>query len=174
MKTIFTVKRSRIDGKGIFASRGFEKGEVICSMKGRKVSIGELKRLYAFGKERIDDPLQIADNVYLDLKEPYVYFNHSCSPNSGMAGVCTLVAARKVKAGEEITYDYSTTEWTNDELWKINWTQLWAFKCKCHSSKCRKKITSFPRLPEKIKEKYYAERLLPGFILKKLENQKSN
>ncbi|MFO0828537.1 MAG: SET domain-containing protein [Phycisphaerales bacterium] len=37
------------------------------------------------------------------------FLNHSCAPNAAFAGR-TLVALRRIQAGDEITFDYNTTE----------------------------------------------------------------
>jgi SET domain-containing protein len=38
------------------------------------------------------------------------FLNHSCRPNVGRKGLRTIVAMKKINAGDEITLDYSTTE----------------------------------------------------------------
>lgn len=164
------VKTSEIDGMGIFAKTAILKTETICKMSGRKVSIAQLKRMYKSGKERIDDPFQIADQEYIILRKPYIYFNHSCSPNAGVRQKGVVFALRSIEVGEEITYDYSTTESTNDKAWQINWTRLWKIKCRCKSRNCKKEIRVFSLLPLKTKLKYYLQGALPDFIYAKMTN----
>jgi len=149
------VHDSKIEGKGVFASHNISKGELISVFRGEKISIPQLKTRYKSGKERIDDPFQISYDMYILLKKPYIYFNHSCSPNAGIRKIKNLVAIRNIKKGEEITYDYSTTEWTDDKAWGIDWFHKWKIKCKCSSKNCRKTIRIFPALPKKIQTKYY-------------------
>lgn len=42
-------------------------------------------------------------------KCPWVFVNHSCRPNAAVRGQA-LVATRDIAPGEEITFDYTTTE----------------------------------------------------------------
>ncbi|MHB8630096.1 MAG: SET domain-containing protein-lysine N-methyltransferase [Aggregatilineales bacterium] len=55
--------------------------------------------------------------------------NHSCDPNAGVKGQNVLVARRDIAPGEEICFDYETTD-----------TQGMNFVCRCGSPKCRKRI----------------------------------
>ena len=169
MEKRFIIKKSKINGLGCFASKLIKKGELIHILLGKTVSIPQLKKMYELGKERIDDPLQVGDLKYISLSKPGIFFNHSCNPNAGIKGRATLFALRDIKKGEEITFDYSTTEWTNDKAWKINWTKIWKIKCNCKSSKCRKYIKTFNNLPVKLKERYRQRRALPNFILRKID-----
>ncbi len=165
----FLMKKSKIEGNGIFALRKIKKGEKICIMMGKRVPINELKKMYKSGKEKIDDPFQINNKTYIILKKPYIYFNHSCNPNSGIKGINTLVVIKNIKKDEEITYDYSTTEWTDDDSWGIKWNKIWKIPCKCKSKNCRKFIRTFPSLTKKVKKRYYQLEILPNFIIKKLK-----
>ena len=78
--------------------------------------------------------LQVADDVYLlterDAGVGHL-INHSCDPSCRMAGEITLVAARRIEPGEQLTYDYATTDSTPyDE-----------FECVCGEPRCRGKVT---------------------------------
>ena len=165
---IFEIRQSSIQGRGIFALAKIPQGAIICSFQGERLTIPELQQKYESGNERIDDPFQVDDDSYLHLAEPYVFFNHSCTPDAGVKGSGTLFALRDISKGEEITYDYSTTEWTDDEAWGINWTDLWKIPCNCKSKNCRKEIRGFPLLPLAIKESYRSQGALMDFILRKL------
>ncbi|MDP3966142.1 MAG: SET domain-containing protein-lysine N-methyltransferase [archaeon] len=163
------VGKSNIEGKGVFATEEIKKGSIICIFKGKYVSIDELKRKYNSGETRLDDPFQVKDSGYLLLEEPYLLINHSCSPNSGVREISTLVAIHDIKKDEEITYDYSTTEWSDPVLWGTNWSEKWHIDCKCKSEKCRKVITEFPLLPDELKKEYFKKRIIPLFILNKIK-----
>ena len=59
------------------------------------------------------------------------YFCHSCDPNAAVSGQITLVAWRDIRAGEEVCFDYATTDGSDyDE-----------FACTCATSQCRERIT---------------------------------
>lgn len=159
------VKKSSIQGKGVFADKPIAAGSFIASMKGKIKTIEEIKGAYRDGTEREGDPLQISEEQYIDLDEPYVYLNHSCDPNAGIRKETDLVAIKYIQEGEEIVFDYSTTLW--DGEWGDEFTEDWTAPCSCKSKKCRKIIDQFTTLPEEIKEYYYKQNALPDFIIRK-------
>jgi uncharacterized protein len=174
MREPFEVKLSRerlvsgesfIEGLGVFATMGFRSGELISILQGEKITIPELKRRYKAGTERLDDPLQVSERLYLDMDEPFVRINHSCDPNTVIVGESNLIALRPIEKGEELTFDYSLTEWTWERFGKYS---DWSIKCDCGSQNCRGYITQFPFVPIKIKERYFKRGLLQDFILRKI------
>jgi hypothetical protein len=159
---------SEISGRGVFVKENIKKGKVICNMKGKKYSINSLAKIY----KNIPDcsPLQIDDYEYLILDKPYIFFNHSCNPNSFVKGKNTLVALRSIKKGEEVTFDYSTTTWDDRKKWrKAGYYKFYTLKCKCGNKNCRKVIGQFYDLPNSLIFKYKKKKMLPDFILKKLK-----
>lgn len=174
MSAKFIVKKSNIEGNGIFATACIKKGELICVFQGKHLSIAQLREKYQKGEERISDPLQIGDKEYLDLDEPYLFFNHSCEPNAAIIDGPTLVAIRDIENQEEITFDYSTTEWTDDSFteWmdpKHKDYQQWSIKCSCGAPSCRGQIGIFSSLPEDQQDDYVKRGLVQGFIARKYE-----
>lgn len=156
MNISFEVKDSSIQGRGVFSSEPIESGRLICRMQGETIDIGELKRRYLSGTERSCDPLQVSKTKYLDMQEPYVLINHSCEPNCEIVNECDLVALRNTGVGEELTYNYSLTEWSDDDFWSdINlWSDPWEESCKCQSKNCRGKMGEFRFLPV-TEQNYY-------------------
>jgi hypothetical protein len=66
-----------------------------------------------------------------ELREPGDSINHSCLPNCGMHNATQLIAMREIAVGEELTYDYATSDASDyDE-----------FECACGSENCRVRIT---------------------------------
>ena len=161
-------QHSAIEGTGMFATEAIPKGDTVCIFAGEEITIPELQERYAQGTERIDDPFQIASDKYLDLYQPYIFFNHSCDPNAGLRGRGKLFSLRDIEPGEEITFDYSTSEWTDDEAWRTPWNELWRVPCTCGSSLCRGEIRTFPSLSAERKEYYRKNDALPDFILERL------
>lgn len=159
------LSKSKIEGQGCVAKVDITAGEIICQMLGEVISIPELQRRYTLGMERLGDPLQIAERLYLDMESPYVFINHSCQPNAYVRDSATLTALKNIRAGEEITFDYSMTEWTAEEFggaegWKMH-------NCRCGSANCRGTITSFPLLPMALQETYVKNHWVQNFILEK-------
>ena len=161
----FTIKESKIGGKGCFATEDIKDGEVITELKGEEVSLKEIKKRIAEGRENLDDPLQIDDYLYIDLDEPSRTFNHSCDPNSGVRGKNELFAIKDIKKGEEITYDYSTVVGTTVDI-----DVIWSMNCNCGSRDCRKKIGNYLTIPKKKLEAYKKKGAFPDFIKKQLDS----
>lgn len=126
-------KSSKIHNSGIFAKSNVKKGELLSIWGGYIITLPELKKL---PKSILDYsyPVQIFEDIYLgpikkkDLDDGEM-FNHSCDPNAGVRGQIVLVARKNIKKGEEIFFDYETTD-----------TQNLKFICHCGAKKCRGKI----------------------------------
>ena len=118
-------------GHTVVARQAILKGELIVVWSGTLVDVDELNELPAHVRRY---SLQVEENQYLvSLSdcEPSDYVNHSCEPNSGLSGQITLVAMRASAPGEEITYDYATSDGSSyDE-----------FQCGCGSKRCRNDVT---------------------------------
>ncbi|MDO8663503.1 MAG: SET domain-containing protein-lysine N-methyltransferase [Candidatus Wildermuthbacteria bacterium] len=129
------VKNSSILGQGVFAKEKIKKGELVAAWGACVITIkggGKLpKAIWKIGGY----PIQIYDNLWLgpvSVKEldDAEFFNHSCEPNAGVRGQNLLFARRGIKSGEEITFDYGTTD-----------AQLLNFRCACGTKNCRKIVT---------------------------------
>lgn len=60
------------------------------------------------------------------------FMNHSCDPNTWWADDDTMISRRDIHPGEEVTYDYATTELA------IPFSMI----CRCGGVKCRGIITN--------------------------------
>ena len=166
---LFRVEDSPIEGKGGFALRDIEKGETICVMKGESRTFAYFEEIHRAGNSRIScDQLQIGVRTYIATERPYVYLNHSCDPNAGIRGERAMTALRNISRGEEITYDYSATEWTVQD-YPPYYTDGWPMDCNCRSSVCRKRVGCFPYLPKSLQEKYVHSGVIQDHILERLK-----
>ena len=92
-------------GLGLFATAPIEKGAFIVEYKGRRIANAQAKRLEARGSRymyEINSRFTVDGNMGR-------YANHSCRPNAEsdvVKGKVILRARKKIKPGEEITYDY--------------------------------------------------------------------
>ena len=109
------IKELKEGMKGLFAKRLIEKGKIILALKG-EIFFTPSKTSIQIGQTHVED-------------EKGGYMNHHCVPSAeirvvpnekSLSGIVTAV--RDIKKGEEITFDYETTE---KEL-------LCPFKCDCH------------------------------------------
>lgn len=148
----FRVAKNRPLGSGCVATKKILSGEIICKMQGPIISLKQLLEKYD-GDQRCN-PLQITTDSYIDLQQPFVYFNHSCNPNAGIRNNGILFAIRPIKPGDEIFYDYSTT--VDESLWQMN--------CKCKSSNCRKIICDYQSVPHSQKAIYLQKGALTKHI----------
>jgi SET domain-containing protein len=111
-----TVRKSPIQGRGVFAKRSLNTGKQIAYFEGYEIDY-ETAYSLTFGNKRIE-PTGILKHL-----------NHSCSPNTWFQGRW-LIASREIKPGEEITIDYIATEPTISHH----------FHCDCMSKNCKGKI----------------------------------
>jgi hypothetical protein len=126
-------------GYGSFAIEPISAGEIVAAFGGRCVTRGEFDLLPASQQVR---SLQIDENLYMagsPEPEPADFINHSCEPNCALSGSVVLVAMRDIALGEELGYDYATTDGSDyDE-----------FECECRTAACRGKISGHDwMLPE--------------------------
>lgn len=143
-------------GRSVFALRDFGAGSFIIEFGGERFSRDEYIR-------RVDPDnnhfLQIDRNLFLGPTETADNFiNHSCDPNCGLrvrSGRAYLFAIRPITAGDEITFDYSTSM---DE-------DFWEMCCQCGSAACRGKVRDFKHLPAEARNRYMALGAVPEFIL---------
>lgn len=129
------LKKSKIHGKGIFALRDISKGvdiiqyrgEVISKKEGTKRALLQEKNgaLYVFSLNKKKD----IDGM--DGGNGAQYINHSCDPNCESLNYddeeIWIQSIKKIKKGEELTYDYGF----DDEGF-----------CLCGSKNCRGRLTT--------------------------------
>lgn len=125
-------------GQAYFAKRDFSKDEVVMCGYG-KIIEHQTPHLSV----QID-----FNHHYLPKKTNGRYWNHSCDPNTFVKtrsdGFPNLIAARKIRKGDEITFGYYMTEFR----WSKHADES-KIKCHCSSNKCRGKILSFSQLSER-------------------------
>lgn len=128
------VRESKIHGRGLFAIADITKDEIVAVKGGHIISREQLRDKVTpqLGpvEIQIDDDLFIAPVTAEERESSMLYSNHSCDPNLGMRGEITFVAMRNVRAGEELTHDWATTD---DDDYSV--------ECKCGSANCRGTVT---------------------------------
>jgi SET domain-containing protein len=104
----YRVGRSRT-GLGLFATTSIEKGEFIIEYRGRRITNAQAKRLEARGNRymyELNSRWTVDGSSRRNIAR---YANHACRPNAEsdvVRGKVILRAIKKIRPGEEITYDY--------------------------------------------------------------------
>ncbi|MDX2105534.1 MAG: SET domain-containing methyltransferase [Candidatus Melainabacteria bacterium] len=152
-----------VDGKGlgVFAKRDMKAGERICVCSGYKTDIDHVTAM----------SLQMDEKVFLHgVGEFDDYINHSCDPNCVVRfenDEAILYVLRDLKTGDELTFDYNTSDWDLIEQGDRTNTDL-SFTCRCGTDFCVKEIRGFRHLnqEQKTKRKEY----LSPFLLSRFEH----
>jgi uncharacterized protein len=134
------TRNSKIHGRGVYATRTIAKGARIIEYLGERITHAEADRRY---ERKGDDDghtfLFIASRrTVIDAGvngNEARYINHSCAPNCETVienGRVFIEAIRRIKAGEELGYDYQLTwESTDDPV------ELALYACRCGAKRCR-------------------------------------
>jgi SET domain-containing protein len=126
------VRRSRIDGRGCFATRAFRRLGKVAELAGERISQREAERRIR-GKRRIRI-CDVDERTAIDAGrggDATAFINHSCEPNLFMRvlhGHVLFFALRDIAAGEELTLDYVLTPHSDRT------------RCRCGSPRCRGKL----------------------------------
>ncbi|SRR5882724_4163965 len=108
------LRASNIHGRGLFATADIAKDEIVAvkggHIVGRTALRGEITPRLGPVEIQINEDLFIAPVTDEERELSMLYSNHSCNPNLGMRGEITFVAIRHVRAGEELTHDWATTD----------------------------------------------------------------
>ncbi|MBI2866443.1 MAG: SET domain-containing protein [Chloroflexi bacterium] len=127
------VGSSQIAGKGIIAVEHIAKGELVAVWGGHLITWAEMQRLPPEVREH---PVQIWHDLFVGPRAPEEveavdYMNHSCEPTCGVKGNVIVVARQDIAPGEELTFDYATTDTIGLD-----------FECHCGAPSCRGRVTS--------------------------------
>jgi len=111
----FSVRRSPIHGKGVFALVRIPKGTRIIEYKGERISNAEADERYS--ELHANSPhtmlFIVNDEIVIDATRrgnSARWINHSCAPNCEIADDEDRIfidAARDIRPGEELSYDYN-------------------------------------------------------------------
>jgi uncharacterized protein len=114
-------------GNSLIAKEPIQRGELVAVWGGDIVTSEQLAELNKIAQRY---SVQVEEDLYLVTTrayDPADYVNHCCAPNLGISGQIALVAIRDIAPGEELCYDYATTDGSPyDE-----------FECACGSPDCR-------------------------------------
>ena len=108
-------RRSPIQGSGVFATRRIPKNKRVIDYAGEKISNQQsLKREVRYIRSGHIWCFKLTNRTVIDAGvggNVARFINHSCRPNCYIDikdGVIWIRAARTIRKGEELTYDYNT------------------------------------------------------------------
>ena len=140
------IRDSRIHGKGIFARIAIAKGDIIAVKGGHVMSADEWEMVetnLGSSEIQITNDLFIGPVTASEREGAMVYTNHSCEPNIALQGQIVFVAMRDIRAGEELTHDWATTDAGDYKM-----------LCNCGSVNCRGTITGQDWKKPELRKKY--------------------
>jgi SET domain-containing protein len=174
-KRLWTVKRSSIHNRGIFAKHDIPNDTPIIEYVGEKITKAESRRRGDALMEKSKKTGCAAVYVFTlnkrhDIdggkgRNPARYINHSCDPNCEayiIRGRIWIYSLRDIKAGDELTYNYGFDADTWDE-----------HPCRCGSKRCigyiveEKQWPKLLRILQKIEAKAKAKKLASAERAKK-------
>jgi len=137
----FAVRKSRIHGRGVFATRDIPRGERLIEYTGERITWQEAERRYPIDPVpyhtflfEVGDGTMCIDAARKGSAAKWI--NHSCRPN------CEAVedederifidTARRIRRGEELSYDYN---FILEE--RHTPAQKKLFPCWCGAKNCR-------------------------------------
>jgi uncharacterized protein len=137
-------------GKGVFAARRIELGELVWDYAGDEKWISDIpKKVWPHCFQMDYDKYVVPEKGSAGW-----FMNHSCEPNCVIMGRTKIVSLRRIEPGEEVTFDYSTN---------VGW-EGFSMRCECGAKGCRKVVRSYSFLPEHLKGRYGA--CVSAFLLR--------
>ena len=115
------VRKSRIEGRGVFALREFHPGGVVTTWDTSNTLSDEQYKNLSDDQRRYVTRYQ---GGWLFMQEPASYINHSCEPNTRALNGHD-VAIAEIHMGDEITSDYRPEMKVGEEM-----------KCRCGTKGC--------------------------------------
>jgi hypothetical protein len=142
----------------VIAAVPFEEGARILRIEG---DLSERPNRYSL---QVDDGLHVVlpagsapDDGIVRERYPWRFLNHSCAPNAAVRGR-DLVAIRPVRLGDEVTFDYNTTEYEMAS----------PFVCRCGACAGRT-IGGFRHLTTEEQRRLWPH--LPAYLRRHLEDR---
>jgi len=153
-----------IEGKGLVVTKFIAKGEVVSKLEPNQRTY-RISYILGLSDEQQDAYMHYCyqcdeDNVVCEDGDEK-YMNHSCDPSTWWLDDETMVARRDLQAGDELTYDYATTD--------ID--MPFSMDCQCGSENCRGTISHTDYLSPEWQQQY--GEYLPQHVLRAIEKATS-
>jgi SET domain len=130
-------------GQALVCTSALAADERLFSLSGRRVSV----------PSRYTIQVQEEEHILPEASTLWAFANHHCEPSCRIDfDTWEIVTRRAMQAGEEITFNYLTTEWELAE----------PFICVCGAKSCVNKISGFRHLDSRARQALAA--LLSPFL----------
>ena len=143
-------------GAALYATRDLARGERILTISGRVQRHPTRYSIQIDAGRHVEADGELPD-AEMRVRHPWRFLNHSCDPVARIEGDA-LYARTAIRAGDEITFDYTTTEADMAE----------PFECRCGSPRCVRNVRGFIHLEPR--EQHARRTHLAPHILRMLES----
>lgn len=142
-----------------------QKGLVAIDMIPKNSIIFSYKNSISYNRTK--SSIQVSVDCHLEPGNYGVFANHSCKPNAymwtalredGQKGHVVLIAIEDIAKGQEITFDYATTEFSLIP-------ELQGTQCYCREFGCRRYMKGFSDLSPKEQSQLLATKLGSAHVL---------
>ena len=147
----FAVRRSKVHGRGVFATRAIRKGEVLAEFTGERISHAEAN--WRYRHRDFNDShtflFTVSSRTVIDARHggnDTRFINHRCDPNCEpqiIRGRVFIVAIRAIRPGDELGFEYNIGREDDDPP---NVDDIYA--CRCGARRCRGTILWPARKPK--------------------------
>lgn len=138
----------------VLAAVPIQTGEVVFRIEGLQVEVPSRFSVQVDERFHID-LAHGASEAEIILHHPWRFMNHSCDPSARIVSR-EVLALRPILPGDEITFDYDTTEMEMAE----------PFDCRCGAAACRGWVGGFVHLEELHRERL--RRLLAPYLVRRI------
>jgi uncharacterized protein len=149
-ESLIVVRRSPVHGRGVFAKRDIQKGEVIGEYVGERISHAQANWRYRNRNHNDNHTFlfTVSSRTVIDATRDgnaTRFINHRCDPNCEpqiRRGRVFIVAIRAIRAGDELGFEYNIGREDDDPP---NVDEIYA--CRCGARRCRGTILWPPKRP---------------------------
>lgn len=124
---------------GLYAARPYAASAVVLTLDGIVQGYPARFSIQVGATEHLMPPLRAVAGGDLEDYYRWCFMNHACAPTARVdPDARSVIALRGLAPGDEVTFDYETTEWNMAE----------PFDCFCGAPSCRHRIRGFKHLTD--------------------------